>query len=79
MLSQLISKQSTRIYNPAPIEMPKSPSYKPPIQIIESINNPSLELLASHNFAPTNISCTPPEGYFIHKLNARMNNLNSKV
>ena len=54
-----------------PIQLPKSQKVEPIKSTLpETKSNESLSSMC--NFDPTVIACTPPDGYFIHNLRARM-------
>lgn len=66
MLSRTINEQRQ-----TPLELPKQTKIESiKIKISESKSSESLSEMCS--FDPTTISSTPPEGYFIHNLRARM-------
>lgn len=56
------------------IELPKSPKIEPIKQIPIDIKSNEISS-AMCNFDPNVIACTPPDGYFMHNLRARMDKM----
>lgn len=66
MLSRALSQTQK-----TPVQLPKSQKVEPVKSTIqETKSNESLSSMC--NFDPNVIACTPPDGYFIHNLRARM-------
>jgi hypothetical protein len=56
------------------IELPKSPKVEPVKQMPIDIKSNEISS-AMCNFDPNVIACTPPDGYFMHNLRARMDKM----
>jgi hypothetical protein len=59
-----------------PIELPKSPKVEPIKDINADIQSNEISS-AMCNFDPIMTACTPPDGYFMHNLHARMDKMQS--
>ena len=72
----LSTKYATR--GSKPIELPKSPKVEPIKDENTDIQSNELSS-AMCNFDPSMTACTPPDGYFIHNLRARMDKMMSSI
>ena len=79
MLSrQLALSTKNTVVRSKPIELPKSPKVEPIKDINADIQSNEISS-AMCNFDPNSIACTPPDGYFIHNLRARMDKMQSSI
>ena len=74
MLSRQIALSTKKATGTKPIELPKSPKVAP-IKDVDCNIQSSEVSSAMCNFDPNSIACTPPDGYFIHNLRARMDKM----
>jgi len=74
MLSRQIALSTKKATGTKPIELPKSPKVEPIKDIDFNIQSSEVSS-AMCNFDPNSIACTPPDGYFIHNLRARMDKM----
>ena len=79
MLSRQLALSTKRaIGGGKPIELPKSPKVEPIKDINADVQSNEISS-AMCNFDPNSIACTPPDGYFIHNLRARMDKMMSSI
>ena len=69
-----LTVEPVNIFENKQIELPKSPKVEPVKQIVTDIKSNEISS-AMCNFDPNVIACTPPDGYFMHNLRARMDKM----